>query len=248
MISVLQLHARDVPGLPFPQGTDCFQLLWCPNEHRPGRYPTIGALHVAAFWRRAAAVTEVLGSPPAPRFDRDMNARRYQPLPCLLNPEPVTEYPSCSHYPDYSDLPEPLRPRVERWDDLTAGLYTEVLSTAPGTKAGGHPKWIQEADWPVCGCGRRMDHLLTIASAEWGDRMRWIPPKTGTRPSPANTTKRHSAAGCQSSPATFPMASTWAMLAPCTFHLHHLPAPPTGRLRADELTSAQLVAGNTKSR
>jgi hypothetical protein len=177
MISVLQLHARDVPGLPFPQGTDCLQFLWCPNHHRPGRYPTVSVLQVAAFWRRAATVSEVLGSPPEPRFDVKMNARRYRPLPCLLNPEPVTEYPSYSHYPDYSDLPDPLRQRVARWDGLTAGLYTEVLSTAPGTKAGGYPRWIQEADWPVCGCGRRMDHLLTIASAEWGDRMRWIPPE-----------------------------------------------------------------------
>jgi hypothetical protein len=177
MISVLQLHARDVPGVPFPEGTDCFQLLWCPNEHPPGRYPAVGMLHVAAFWRRAAAVTEMLDSPPAPRFDVARHAEYYQPLPCLLNPEPVTEYPSYSRYPGYSDLPEPLRHRVQRWDDLTAGLYTGVLSVAPGTKAGGYPDWIQEADWPVCGCGRRMDHLLTIASYEWGDRMRWIPPE-----------------------------------------------------------------------
>jgi hypothetical protein len=177
MISVLQLHARDVPGLPFPAGTDCFQFLWCPNEHPPGRYPTLWGLHVAAFWRRAAAVTEVLDGPPAPRFDREMNARLYRPLPSLVNPEPVTEYPPYSRYPEYSDLPEPLRQRVERWDDLTTGLYTQVLSVAPGTKAGGYPDWIQERGWPECGCGRRMDHLLTIASDEWGNRMRWIPPE-----------------------------------------------------------------------
>ena len=177
LISVLQLHARDVPGLPFPEGTDCFQFLWCPNEHPRGKYPTMLGLYVAAFWRRAAAVTEVLATPPGPRFDVEMNARLYQPLPCLLHPEPVTEYPSYSHYPDFSDLPEPHRQPIERWDDLTAGLYTEALSTAPGTKVGGYPKWIQEAQWPVCACGRRMDHLLTIASDEWGNRMRWIPPE-----------------------------------------------------------------------
>lgn len=175
MISVLQLHARDVPSLPFPEGTDCFQLLWCPNHHPPGGYPVMATLHVAAFWRRAAAVTEVLDSPPAARFDVERNAEYYQPQPCLLNPEPVTEYPSYSRYPACSDLPEPLRQRVERWDDLTAGLYSEVLSVAPGTKAGGYPEWIQEADWPACDCGRRMDHLLTIATAEWGARLRWIP-------------------------------------------------------------------------
>jgi hypothetical protein len=178
MISVLQLHARDIPGLPFPDGTDCFQFLWCPNAHPYGlTYPTIGWLEVAAFWRRAAAVPEMLEDPPAPRFDVEPNAEWYQPLPCLLNPETVTEYPSYSYLPEYSDLSDPLRQQVQRWDGLTAGLYTEVLSVAPGTKAGGYPDWIQEAQWPACGCGRRMDHLLTIASEEWGNRMRWIPPE-----------------------------------------------------------------------
>lgn len=99
MISVLQLHAREVPGVPFPAGTDCFQLLWCPNHHLGDTYPTLGGLRLAAFWRRAAAVTELLGSSPGPSFDTAMNASTYQPFPCVLNPEQVTEYPSWSWYP-----------------------------------------------------------------------------------------------------------------------------------------------------
>lgn len=33
MTGVLQVYVRDVPELPFPHGTDLFQLLWCPNNH-----------------------------------------------------------------------------------------------------------------------------------------------------------------------------------------------------------------------
>jgi hypothetical protein len=31
LAAVLQLYAHDVPELPFPERTDLFQLLWCPN-------------------------------------------------------------------------------------------------------------------------------------------------------------------------------------------------------------------------
>jgi hypothetical protein len=37
LVAVLQLYARDVPGLPFPEHADLFQLLWCPNHHDPPR-------------------------------------------------------------------------------------------------------------------------------------------------------------------------------------------------------------------
>jgi hypothetical protein len=32
----------------------------------------------------------------------------------------------------------------------------------PGTKVGGWPRWIQEPEWPVCGCGRRMRHGIML--------------------------------------------------------------------------------------
>lgn len=31
LVAVLQIFARDVPELPFPQGTDLCQVLWCPK-------------------------------------------------------------------------------------------------------------------------------------------------------------------------------------------------------------------------
>jgi hypothetical protein len=168
LVPVLQLHARDVPTLPFPDRTDLFQLLWCPNMHDAPWYGP----HPVTIWRRAAAVTEPLAAPPAPRFDgvdHDLSPRHYVPVRCGLRPEPVIEYPHLW------DLPGSLAKRVQRWDEQAGGRYWNQLSATPGSKAGGHPHWIQDPQWPVCGCGRRMDHLLTIASDEVGPMRRWLP-------------------------------------------------------------------------
>jgi len=177
LVPVLQLYARDVPELPFPEDTDLFQLLWCPNWHD-------GPWHGPApltIWRRAADVTEPLPTPPAPRFEDDWEwcARDYVPLPCVLHPERVTEYPHpCNlpaQYPHACNLPVELAERIEQWDERHDDLYWTALSTAPGTKVGVHPRWIQAPEWPVCGCGRRMQHLLTVASEEFANRERWLP-------------------------------------------------------------------------
>ncbi len=54
--------------------------------------------------------------------------------------------------------------------------YEHHFSVAQGTKVGGHVKWIQSASRPECTCGRPMDHLVTVASAEWdGAWERWLP-------------------------------------------------------------------------
>jgi hypothetical protein len=166
LVAVLQLYARDVPDLPFPDHTDLFQLLWCPNWHAA---PWCGP-HPVTVWRTAAQVGQRLAAPPAPRFDgldRDLAPDDYVPRPCVVHPEPVIECP----HPD--DLPDQLAERVKRWDEGGGGRYWAELSTTPGTKVGGHPGWIQDPQWPVCGCGRRMDHLLTIASGEFGSLGRW---------------------------------------------------------------------------
>jgi hypothetical protein len=168
LVPVLQLYARDVPALPFPDRNDLFQLLWCPNQHDAPWYGP----HPVTVWRRAADVTEPLAAPLAPRFDgvdHDLSPRHYVPLPCVLHPEAVVEYP----HP--WDLPAALAERVERWDQEAGGLYWNQLSATSGSKAGGHPQWIQDPQLPVCGCGRRMDHLLTVASYETGPMRRWLP-------------------------------------------------------------------------
>jgi hypothetical protein len=168
LISVLQLYAGDVPDLPFPDGTDLLQVLWCPNEHG---LPWSGP-RPEAFWRRAADVTSVLRHPPRPVFDDGLSAKNYDPVPCLLHPEPVTEYP------DSEDLPAVLGQRLEEWDsrddDAASHLYWSALSTAPGTKALGYPRWVQGPRPPECAqCGQVMTHLVTIASEEARHQDRW---------------------------------------------------------------------------
>lgn len=39
LIPVVQLYARDVPGLPFPEGTDVLQVLWLPVPDLEGCWP-----------------------------------------------------------------------------------------------------------------------------------------------------------------------------------------------------------------
>jgi hypothetical protein len=102
----------------------------------------------------------------------------YVPFPCRLLPERAIELPSVY------DLSEDIVQRICAWenenlgpDGMHACEYEGELSVAAGTKVGGYIHWIQSPLQPACDCGRRMEHLLTIASVEWngvGDR-RWTP-------------------------------------------------------------------------
>ena len=101
-----------------------------------------------------------------------------------MHPERVTEYP------DADDLPGDLRERVREWDQVTDNdaprLYWSSLSTAPGTKLLGHPRWYQGPRWPACECGRRMRHLATISSEELNVGRRWRPYDDGEDPPSAS--------------------------------------------------------------
>ena len=126
--------------------------------------------------RRPGRHTEPLPSPPPPRFEDDWEwcARHYVPLPCVLHPERIVEFPHAEQ-PSLSDPPNAVEKRVRRWQERHDWLYWAALSTTPGTKVGGHPRWIQSPQWPVCGCGQRMQQLLTIASDEFGPKGCWLP-------------------------------------------------------------------------
>ena len=62
MLPVAQLYVRDVPDLSPPEGKDLLQVLWCPFDH-PIMPRTL------LFWRSAAAVTDILDTPPEPPDD-----------------------------------------------------------------------------------------------------------------------------------------------------------------------------------
>jgi hypothetical protein len=167
LVPVLQLYAADVPSLPYPAGRDLLQVLWCPCDHEPYYAP-----RPELRWRTAADVSgPLLDHPPRPAGVPDNTI----PAPCVLHPERIVEYPQWDLPPDIGDA---LKERFERLEDETGWSYWNDLSIAPGIKTGGYPGWTQDPDWPDCAaCGRRMDHLLTIASAEFdgGSARAWLP-------------------------------------------------------------------------
>ncbi|MGW0859003.1 non-ribosomal peptide synthetase [Streptomyces sp. NPDC002690] len=163
-----------MPDLPTPEGADLLQVLWCPFDH-PAMPRT------ALFWRSAAAVTDILATPPEPPV---MRSAGYLPEPCLLNPERVTEYP------DHLELSKELRQQLGTWSAWRAAVtdvddyasspelyYDRELAGAPGWKVGGWPRWGATDPTPrLCtACGSDMDALLTIATFEGEDGSSWLP-------------------------------------------------------------------------
>jgi hypothetical protein len=177
LVAALQLRKTDVPDMPFPEGTDLFQLLWCPNEHGEMEPEEMFAHRV--FWRAANEIKQPLAKIPRP----DEIDEGYEPLPCVLHPERVTEYPHIRSLPEeleekVEEVLEPLVEQTEKWDiDEPLAIYAYLLSVADGTKVGGHVNWIQDDETPECECGREMEHLLTVASLEFdgGTYPRWCP-------------------------------------------------------------------------
>jgi hypothetical protein len=172
-VPVLQLFAADVPELPFPAGTDLLQVLWCPFDHKPCYAP-----RPEVFWRDSKGELE----PVAPARPADA-PEDYIPNPCVLHPERVIDYPSWDLPRDIWDA---LEPRFDQLRKETGWCYQYHLSESDGIKVGGYPTWTQDPAWPDCPtCGQRMEHLLTLNSAEFdGETWRtWLPvedtPATG---------------------------------------------------------------------
>jgi hypothetical protein len=80
-------------------------------------------------------------------------------------------------YPSAFSLSESQIEELEQWQDDGSVMYQYSLSVAPGFKVGGYPHWVQEPQVPTCRCGKEMDYLLTIDSAEFdgGTYERWLP-------------------------------------------------------------------------
>lgn len=169
MVPVIQAFRADLPPgvVPFPPGTDVLQVLWCPFNHDfpASPWPVV-------FWRDSAAVEAVLPTPAADPAADDWHV----PAPCVVHPERVTEYPSWD-LPE--DLTEAWREDFHRLEEAAPRLrYDSHFAEAPGIKLGGYPAWFTGPGWVDCeGCGRRMDHLLTVASWEYdGTSWRtWLP-------------------------------------------------------------------------
>ncbi|WSW56569.1 hypothetical protein OG962_00300 [Streptomyces platensis] len=174
LVAVAQLHARDIPNVSFPSGTDLLQVLWCPINHQdlPGQSHFYVGPSVHLVWRRASDVATAPGTAqPQPRDADDSHL----PTPCALHPELVTEYQYADLLPDA--LCKRLDAQDERWLAETDVTYQYDLSIAPGCKAGGWATWHLTDPAPVnCRCGASMDLLLSFDSSEWdGGSKSWRP-------------------------------------------------------------------------
>ena len=168
MMPVAQLYARDVPGLPRPEGTDLLQVLWCPLEHEDLTYQSY-VPNVRLRWRDSTAVAEPLAVFPEPRVVTEP----YLVNPCAVHPEPVVDYP----YPQ--QLPEPVEESVLAWEETADEDYTFGLALHSGIKVGGWGNWSLTDHYAVtCSeCGSRMDEnlLLTLKGVEWDGNDQWRP-------------------------------------------------------------------------
>lgn len=156
MVPIAQIYAADVPAYPFPQGYDLLQILWCPNHD--AEWPDES---ISVRWRRAADVGVVLADPPVPHT---VEADWLVPIPCVLDPEPVTEYP-------YSEeLPKQIQDAIDAWE-TGYPAYQYGLSIASGCKLGGGMSWnvTDMGDPPECArCGAPAHLILQLDSSEWG--------------------------------------------------------------------------------
>ncbi|MER5794390.1 hypothetical protein [Streptomyces sp. NPDC001980] len=195
MLPVLQVYARDVPWYDgFPPGTDLLQILWCPFQHWYGGaavpYNGIAGPFVQVRHRHSGDVSGDLATPPEPIA---VGEPGYLPTPCLIRPEPVTEYP----HPGV--LGEEFEARVDAWEMAMFGDPTDdpedyepryhwELSTAPGWKLGGHEPWNGQGCFgPVrCdACGSEMRFVAAVAGEEWdGGTASWAP--SGCRDEPTD--------------------------------------------------------------
>jgi hypothetical protein len=169
-LTVMQLRRDEFPEMPFPEGNDLFQWLWCPYQ--------TSCLRGKFFWRNAREIEVVFQNQPSPTQADVWNL----PMPCAFLPERVAEYPplcmlskSQRERLRSSNLLNLLKrePWAEFGIDDPVDLYQLVLSVCPATKIGGYPQFwsgpsIERQNSPST-------YLLTIAGEEFGtlDWTRW---------------------------------------------------------------------------
>jgi hypothetical protein len=174
LVPVLQLFARDAPNLTYPPRADLLQVLWCPVTHAqlPGEEDAYSPA-VLVKWRDSTTLLGAATDHPLP-FDAE---DELVAAPCALHPEQVDEYPI--------DLPQELWNRIDvaedqGWNCGDDGVaYLSDLSVAPGTKAGGWPRWHSFDPYPMpcVACGRQLDLLIAFGTYERDDGVgHWDPP------------------------------------------------------------------------
>jgi hypothetical protein len=167
--TLVQLRRDEFPELPWPVGSDLFQLLWCPRVHLWGNSLELNSKQsngARIIWRKessARAVMPVQSPHPA----------RLPVHECSLQPEDIVEYPQAVE--TVAEI-EAAIPKLQNWFDAlqprkgndpgAEWRYSYDIAVSPGTKLLGYAQWIQAEEIPTCGCGREMKLLITCASQE----------------------------------------------------------------------------------
>lgn len=163
---VAQFFRRDFPKLPFPDGTDLLQVLFCPDPHNSPDYWGPG---VQVVWRDSAGVTVLLESPPAP-FQSDY----YEYLPvqsCSFAPCEFVDHPHPSELPAELNAMLPFtNEHGDFVDDEAEAAWSPVVT---GSKLGGLNFWwtSRSQDFPLtCSdCGSGLELLLALETLESQD-------------------------------------------------------------------------------
>ena len=173
LAGVAQFFSRDFPALPFPEGTDLLQVLFCPDPHDG---PDYWGPAVHLVWRDSGAVTGVLAEPPATIQHDDYEY--LPPRPCSLAPCEVLEYPR------YAELPPEIQALLpfededdaeEEWPAAVQGCKLGGWNFWSGSDAGSFPRKCPD-------CDARLELLLFLdtyegaaphCSCEGSERVGW---------------------------------------------------------------------------
>lgn len=181
-IPVLQINSADIPQMLFPDGKNLMQFLWVPipSENAESHLLCVPLI----CWRSIENIKSLNTNLPIFLPDNYMS-----PNHCKLTFEQITEYPAYEEL-DIEQINQ-LESEVSVSEILSiyssaensiadANLYAQYrlnLSVCLCNKMGGHVFWIQKPEWPICDCGRNMEHLLTLSDFEIdsGSWIRWLP-------------------------------------------------------------------------
>ncbi|WP_181775855.1 YwqG family protein [Amycolatopsis pittospori] len=151
MAGVAQFFRDDFPELPFPEGTDVLQILFCPDEHDS---PYHRGPAVRLVWRDSGEVGDIAEPPPVPES-------AVLPAPCLFEPCSIDELPRVGDFPAETKaalgLPEDSAEDPEGWPEL--GQYSKI---------GGWTAWRDSgrAGLDCRDCGSRLVQTIALATEE----------------------------------------------------------------------------------
>ncbi|WP_394359532.1 hypothetical protein [Amycolatopsis sp. SB7-3] len=154
MVGAAQFFRDDFPELPFPEGTDVLQILFCPLEHDN---PYHRGPAVRLVWRDSAEVGDIAEPPPAPEDAQDA----YLPEPCVFEPCSIDELPRLCDFPPETrtalGIPEGASEDPDGWPELDH--YAKI---------GGWTAWhaAGRVDLDCRECGAELRQTLALATEE----------------------------------------------------------------------------------